>query len=855
MENKEKQLVVVLSRNYSTGLSIIKSLGTAGYTVDYIASVKKKGTSAIAACSKYVRNAVEVVSRRANDGKDEELLEELLKYAEESDQKIVLIPTDDYSVSVMEVNREQLEKCFVMPTITGDENKTLLDYMDKSLQAKIARKAGILAPQDWVISLEDEIVIPDDMVYPCFCKPLESVKGYRKQMAVCNEEEELMKHLKRLQRVSASKSILVQEFLEIDYEIDLSGVCLDQEVIIPAIVKKTYVAEHEKGLTLAGKLLPYEEMGDVQQKIIEMLKSLHYVGMFDMEFTVVGDKIYFNEINFRGSGPNYAYLKCGVNLPDLFVKSVLGEEHDSKEECIKKYGKVFINEMVAWKDYNNGFMTKKELDKCLAKADIKLFCDSKDPEPGKMFKAKFKKVVLKRRAKRAKKIIRKIIHPVVMKLKPIILRFPQTKRKNRRNPNSEKPRVIITGRNYCSNLCLARGFGQAGYEVEILRIFQKKPKRTNFMKLLKPDAYSEYVKAYHVCITRNRNKKAVRKLISLADPNRKMLLIPADDLMACTVDDNLDKLREYYLIPNVDDKAGEISRLMSKDVQKELALKAGLPVVNSCVIRTIEGEFTIPETVTYPCFMKPNISKNGSKTKMRRCDNEEELSEAMAELCKKKDVEMLIEDFVDIGKEYSILGVSTKEGAIGPGFFGAEEGGQNEHRGIALIGKTVPCSQRQELIDQMVEFVGSLKFDGLYDIDLIETKDGKMYFVELNLRFGGSGYAITASGVNLPGMFADYMLLNKPIDKNCKLENTGKRFLSEKIMIEEYVKGRVTKEKINSSMEEVDIHFIKDDKDKRPYRHFRKFYFIAAIRRNMYLKKEAKKLAAEQLAAENQTAV
>ena len=195
---------------------------------------------------------------------------------------------------------------------------------------------------------------------------------------------------------------------------------------------------------------------------------------------------------------------------------------------------------------------------------------------------------------------------------------------------------------------------------------------------------------------------------------------------------------------------------------------------------------------------------------------------------------MLVEDFVEIGREHSILGLSTKEGAIGPGFFCAEEGGQNEQRGVALIGQVRPCSDQQQLIDDIVKFIGTLRFEGLYDFDLIETVDGKFYFVELNLRFGGSGYAITASGMNLPGMFADYMLLGKPIDMNCKLENTGKRFASEKIMIEEYIKGRIPKSKFKNTMKDVDIHFIECKEDMRPYRHFMRYFWVATFFRNYY---------------------
>ena len=156
-----------------------------------------------------------------------------------------------------------------------------------------------------ILSLRgDRVVIPEDMVYPCFCKPMESITGYKHEMAKCEDEAELRSHLNRLRRIFADRSVLVQEFLEIDNEIDIGGVCLDQEIIIPAIIKKTNVAQYEKGVTLAGKVYPVEELGQLQETIVAMLREFHYFGMFDMELNIVGDKIYFNEVNLRSGGPD-----------------------------------------------------------------------------------------------------------------------------------------------------------------------------------------------------------------------------------------------------------------------------------------------------------------------------------------------------------------------------------------------------------------------------------------------------------------------------------------------------------------------------------------------------------------------
>ena len=188
-----KPLVVVLSRNYSTGLSVIRSLGAAGYTVDLVASAYKPGTSRIASSSKYVRKSVEVVSEKVKEGDgDSGLVKELLKYAGQNEQKPVIFPTDDYTTSVMDQNRDVLEEHFIMPTIVGGGNGCMTDRMDKTLQAKLAKEAGLLTPKEWIISLADaEIPIPADMVYPCFCKPIESVTGYKREMARCDTKEEI----------------------------------------------------------------------------------------------------------------------------------------------------------------------------------------------------------------------------------------------------------------------------------------------------------------------------------------------------------------------------------------------------------------------------------------------------------------------------------------------------------------------------------------------------------------------------------------------------------------------------------------------------------------------------------------
>lgn len=837
-----KPTVLVLARSFSSGLSVVRSLGVSGYPVDLIAN--NKNNSALLAASKYIREFIQVLPKKEED--DTDIVVALLRYAENKTEKIVLIPADKKMTAALDRNRDILAEHFIMPSMAN--GASFEEYGDKILQMKLADAAGITVPTEWILEPNEPVEIPEEITYPCICRPLGDV-SLKKKRAVCSDHYELAEHIDFLRRRAPGCTIATREYYETDSVITVAGVCRDQEVYCSAYITSTNIAQHKDRSTLSGQLYPIDNLGETKEKIIRFLRSFHYTGIFNLKLRLDEDRIYFDKIMFNCGRQNHVYMKCGANLLDALVKALRGGEFIPENETLTE-GVTFINEMTAWGDYVRGFISKKELNAILESVELKLIDDKDDPAPNRLFLASMRKAAFKgklsRMKTRVKTFIKKKFFPSMRRMKYFMLRYPQSKKKNARDPLAEKPRVLVAGRNYCSNLCLARAFGQAGFDVEILRIFQVRPSKKNLLRFLKPDAYSKYVKAYHVCVSHKKSRLIVNKLISIADRERKMLLIPADDLVANITDEYLEKLLEYYVIPNVNNTPNAINRLMSKEAQKDLAEEAGLPIINSCVIKTDKGQFDIPETVKYPCFIKPNISKNGLKSKMRRCDSEEELREVLTDYSQKVDIEMLVQDFVEIGKEYSILGVSTKDGVVGPGFFGAEEGGHDSRRGVALTGKVIPTSRNQELIDDIIKFIETMNFEGLYDIDLIETKDGTMYFVEMNMRFGGSGYAITASDCNLPGMFAEYMLMGKPIDMNIKLEKPGKQFVSEKIMIEEYVGGYLTKKQMKELMDKSDIHFIMDKEDPKPYRHFKRYYPLASLMRHAVKRKAQKQLKLEQ---------
>lgn len=387
--------VIVLARNYSTGLGVIRALGEYGFDIYFIGSAYKHGVLDIAASSRYVKKFTEVVTGPAKYGKDEKLLNAILQYAGRFSEKPVLFPTDDYTTLIADMNREELEKYFILP-YTMDQS--IRRFMDKTVQSSFAREAGLAVPKEWVLSYPN-VSIPDDMEYPCFCKPLASVLGAKQDMKKCDNREQLFQYMKMMEECFCEGQVLVQVFLDIQMEIDLSGVCIDQDIYIPGIIKKTAISKYEHGVTMAGELCPFEEAGVDIAKLKAMLRKFHYVGMFDMELNVTSHDIYFGEVNFRSGGPSFVYHLCGTNLPAIAVKGLCGLRITEQETKLASVHKKLVYEKVVWEDYAHNYIKRREKNSLLKSADLTLLKYDNDKEPGRQFAKKIIGIFIRGRAR------------------------------------------------------------------------------------------------------------------------------------------------------------------------------------------------------------------------------------------------------------------------------------------------------------------------------------------------------------------------------------------------------------------------------------------------------------------------
>lgn len=452
-------------------------------------------------------------------------------------------------------------------------------------------------------------------------------------------------------------------------------------------------------------------------------------------------------------------------------------------------------------------MNKRELKRCICDADFTLLEDETDPKPGRIFSKRIRLSEIKQRVKKH------------LKKRP--------EAESCTNLTDGKNRVLVIGRNYCNILTMCRALGTGGYSVDVVRLHKKTPSRLNPLQHMKPEAYSKYANSFSECIVGLNEQNVLETLKAFARNDSKTLLIPVDDYTAGIIDHHFNELRKNFILPNIADTQNEICRMMNKQVQKEIAAQFGLPLLNSIVIKSKERTFSVPEEINYPCFVKPNMSINGQKAKMVKCENRTSLEALLKKFSENSDFEVLVEDFVDIKTEYAVLGLATPDAVIAPALFKTIVGGHRERKGVAVTGEIKDTDLFDELIEKCKVYIKELQYTGIFDIDFIESKDGKLYFVEVNFRAGASIYAFTKAGVNLPKTFADYCLKDMDIDENCKIKEAGLYFVSEKVLLEEYIRGDISLSEAREMMKNADICFIHDEQDKAPYSHFCKFFTIA----------------------------
>lgn len=394
-----------------------------------------------------------------------------------------------------------------------------------------------------------------------------------------------------------------------------------------------------------------------------------------------------------------------------------------------------------------------------------------------------------------------------------------------------KQKVVVIGHGYTSRLGIVRSLSDQCCELSVIVLLPGGflSKLLRLMRYKPIDCHSKYVNRVLYCYAEEYD--LISLLVSKCkDSNQKVILIPDDDFSAYVLDNNKALLKDSFLFPRMDSSSNSVEHWMRKTEQKKLAEDLGLKVTNDCVVEIKDGNYSIPNGVRYPCFIKAMTSLSGGKRFFQRCDGEEDLNRFLDIISKQfANTAVLVEDYKIINKEFAVVGFSDGNKVVIPGLLEFKANSLS-HFGVAREGTIGPAGRFEQLIELFRVYVRKIGFSGLFDIDFYES-NGEYYFGEMNFRFGGSGYAYTAVGANLPAMLVHFF--RGEGNGEIRLHKIVKTvsFVNERMLVDDYTHGYISFSQCKEAIHNADIQFVFNPNDIEPYKSFKRSLFKAWVNR------------------------
>ncbi len=199
---------------------------------------------------------------------------------------------------------------------------------DRELFDKILEECGIPRPKgDTVYTIEEAKSVAHRLGYPVLVRPSYVLGGQGMQIAIHDKDVE--EFIGIINRIAQDHPILVDKYLQ-GKELEVDAVCDGEEILIPGIMEHIERAGIHSGDSIS--VYPAQSISDRVKATIEeytrrLARSLHVIGLINIQFIAVGEEVYVIEVNPRSSRTvPYISKVTGIPIVPLATKVILGQK-------------------------------------------------------------------------------------------------------------------------------------------------------------------------------------------------------------------------------------------------------------------------------------------------------------------------------------------------------------------------------------------------------------------------------------------------------------------------------------------------------------------------------------------------
>ena len=197
---------------------------------------------------------------------------------------------------------------------------------DRELFDEILEQCQIPRPKGHtVFTAEEAKKAANELGYPVLVRPSYVLGGQGMQIAISDEDVD--EFIGIINRIAQEHPILVDKYLQ-GKEIEVDAVCDGTDILIPGIMEHIERAGVHSGDSIS--VYPAQSISQhAKDTIVEYTKrlarSLHVIGMINIQFIVCGEDVYVIEVNPRSSRTvPYISKVTGIPIVPLATKVILG---------------------------------------------------------------------------------------------------------------------------------------------------------------------------------------------------------------------------------------------------------------------------------------------------------------------------------------------------------------------------------------------------------------------------------------------------------------------------------------------------------------------------------------------------
>lgn len=318
--------------------------------------------------------------------------------------------------------------------------------------------------------------------------------------------------------------------------------------------------------------------------------------------------------------------------------------------------------------------------------------------------------------------------------------------------------VVVIGALHHNTLGVIRSLGEnreIKIDIKVLLVGEK----VNSRNIISESRYVKRQSLYYVERDIDVTEWLVKNSTSGEIPQ---IIICCSDGSAEQVILNYDRLKKWYRLPSVN---CDVTELMSKDTQGIIASACGFCVPKWELIT--KGSIT--DWNIFPCITKPEKSVQGNgKADIHIAFSKKELNGYLQEI---EAAYVQVQEYLEKDFEYQLIGCSLNSGKtlIIPGYTKIIRQPFNTNTGYLVLS---PIEELDYDSEPVKRFLTTIGYNGLFSMEFIRGKNGKDYFLEINLRNDGNAYCVQTAGVNLPNVWCKYSATGEIPKSNLKIKES-----------------------------------------------------------------------------------